>query len=88
MLELMSYMCLYLETCHLIIVCFTSEDLVNMQCVVVLSACLVVDVALAAYDKYTILSAPHYITKPMLQLPLIYIYICFILKILSYKLIS
>ena len=62
MLELMSYMCLYFEMCHFIIVCFTCEDLVNMQCVVVVPVCLVVDVALTACDKYTILSAAHYIT--------------------------
>lgn len=62
MLELMSYMCVCLETCHFIILCFMFEDLVNIQCVVVVSACLVVDVALTTCDKYTILSAPHYIT--------------------------
>jgi len=62
MLELMSYMCLYLETCHFIIICFTCEDLVNIRCVVVVSACSVIDVALTACDKCTILSAPHYIT--------------------------
>jgi len=54
-------MCLCLETCHFIIVCFMCEDLVNMQRVVVVSPCLVVGVALTACDKYTIPTAPHYI---------------------------
>ena len=63
MLELMSYMCRYLETCHFtIIICFMCEDLINMQCVVVVSACLVVVVALTACDKYTIPAASHYVT--------------------------
>jgi hypothetical protein len=62
MLEFMSYKCLYLEKCHFIIICFMCEDLINMQCVVVVSVCLVADVALTAYDKYTIPTVPHYIT--------------------------
>ena len=62
MFELVLYMCLYLEMCYFIIVCFKCADLVNMQCVVLVSACLVVDVALTACDKYTIRTAPHYIT--------------------------
>jgi len=41
MLELMSYTFLYHAMCHFTVVCFICQDLCNMQCVVVILACLV-----------------------------------------------